>query len=665
MGIAPETASAIQTVLACYERITGKNPSEPDGPYGSFLFRLGDMDDNTAGVVMNGQRFDHEGSSATIIGHLGFMLMGMLDRISLQIPPESKRTLARSIQKLYDNDKRFLEEIRRQSTDGPAFVGGKKNIQHRVWSSDAEKFVANGLKDASLVTMPRHTGMGGWGYITNYGLPQHKADIMLAGTSKRFRAEYSLDAFERPVLQVEGTNMNMLDPKTGKLIVSVDVRDEGQMKLFRERYLQSSKYVGGNWMVRSFLKEWAPVGGYVDLTVVGSHASNKGSFTDFNWSRDLAAPNAEFDTIMQAVNQRYASGDKALVLERGHQLMTPEYAASERAIEAAGGVLNGGEIAPVTNFVLDSNEFKANQPLSTTFNPLAVGEKGSARSTYGTPHEPDMVRALVATFTGFGMQATSDQVASYIMRMRHPVVTTLVHSPEGRTKEMDLAFRRKMSEGVFLLMAAGERPRAGQLSQTGFQTLVSTVKNREEMPIRYAKNVLVDRLELPPLEPALKAAPRSKEDKRVRVFDRKKAVKLMKQGYPDTKIASHLGVSRVAILNLRKNAGVAPLTEGSVKGQGQGQKIPDSVIEEYAKERSEGATWREIRRKRGRTSHNMGEAIRIRVEAKQKSSKPDGNNPMPTDSLSDPQHPNQISPTESRPKTDMAQRENMEREMNE
>jgi len=665
MGIAPETASAIQTVLACYERITGKNPSEVDGPYGSFLFRLGDMDDNTAGVVMNGQKFDHEGSSATIIGHLGFMLMGMLDRISLQIPPESKRTLARAIQKLYDNDKRFLEEIRRQSTDGPAFVGGKKNIQHRVWSSDAEKFVANGLKDASLVTMPRHTGMGGWGYITNYGLPQHKADIMLAGTSKRFRAEYSLDAFERPVLQVEGTNMNMLDPKTGKLIVSVDVRDEGQMKLFRERYLQSSKYVGGNWMVRSFLKEWAPVGGYVDLTVVGSHASNKGSFADFNWSRGLNAPDAEFDAIMQAVNQRYASGDKALVLERGHQLMTPEYAASERAIEAAGGVLNGGEIAPVTNFVLDSNEFKANQPISTTFNPLAIGENGNARSSYGAPHEPDMVRALVATFTGFGMQATSDQVASYIMRMRHPVVTTLVHSPEGRTKEMDLAFRRKMSEGVFLLMAAGERPRAGQLSQTGFQTLLTTVKNREEMPISYAKNVLVDRLELPPLEPALKAAPRSEEDKRVRVFDRKKAVKLMKKGYPDTQIASHLGVSRVAILNLRKNAGVAPLTEGSVKGQRTGYRTPDSVIEEYAKERSAGATWREIRQKRGQTSHTIGDRIKIRVEAKQKSSKPDGNNPMPTDSLSDPQHPNQIRPTESRPRTDMAQRENMEREMNE
>lgn len=662
MGIAPETASAIQTVLACYERITGKNPSEVDGPYGSFLFRLGDMDDNTAGVVMNGQKFDHEGSSATIVGHLGFMLMGMLDRISLQIPPESKRTLARAIQKLYDNDKRFLEEIRRQSTDGPAFVGGKKNIQHRVWSSDSEKFVANGLKDASLVTMPRHTGMGGWGYITNYGLPQHKADIMLAGSSKKFRSEYSLDAFERPVLQVEGTNMNMLDPKTGKLIVSVDVRDEGQMKLFRERYLQASKYVGGNWMVRSFLKEWAPVGGYVDLTVAGSHASNKGSFTDFNWSRDLAAPNAEFDTIMQSVNQRYASGDKALVLERGHQLMTPEYAASERAIEAAGGVLNGGEIAPVTNFVLDSNEYKANQPGSTTVNPLAVGENGNGRASYGTPHEPDMVRALVATFTGFGMQATSDQVASYIMRMRHPVVTTLVHSPEGRTKEMDLAFRRKMSEGVFLLMAAGERPRAGQLSQTGFQTLLTTVKNREEMPISYAKNVLVDRLELPPLEPALKAAPRSKEDKRVRVFDREKAVELMKQGYPDTKIASHLGVSRVAILNLRKNAGVAPLAEGATKGQVNRPGTPDETIARYAQAKDSGTSWKELEAKEGK---RLNQGIRAKIKTKRNASKPDGSNPMPTDSLSDPQHPNQIRPTESRPKTDMAQRENMEREMNE
>ena len=170
---------------------------------------------------------------------------------------------------------------------------------------------------------------------------------------------------------------------------------------------------------------------------------------------------------------------------------------------------------------------------------------------------------------------------------------------------------------------------------------------------------------LPPLEAATSPAPKDKADKRMLVFDREKAVELMKQGYPDTQIASHLGVSRSAILNLRKIAGVAPLQEGTARGQVNRAPTPESVIEEYAKEKAEGASWREINAKRGKRGLGIGEGVRVRVESKLKSSKPDGSNPMPTDSLSDPQHPNQIRPTEGRPKTNMAKLENMEREMNE
>ncbi len=658
----PEIAGTIQTIIACYERVTGKNPSQPDGPHGGFLHALGEMEDDAAINAINGNRFDHQGSSADLISHLHFSLGEMMGAITDKLPSGSVRALQGGLNKLISLQGQFKNAIKKRGSEGPAFVGGKKNISHGIWASGAEKFVANGLKDATLVTMPTHTGMGGWGYITNYGLPQHKADIMLAGASKKFRMEYSLDAFERPVLQVEGGNMNMLDPKTGKLILSVDVRDEAAMKLFRERFLQASKYVGGNWMVRSFLKEWAPVGGYVDLTVPGSHATNKGPISDFNFGNAFVPLGATVEEIMAAVNRKYATG-QATVLENAHQLMTPEYDASVAAIEAAGGVANGGPISPAFEFTLEGQRQKMHQPASHTFNPL-MPDINMGRTTYGTPGDGDLVRALVATFTDFGQNPDADKVAAFTMRMRNPVVTTLVHSPEARTKEMDMAFRRKMAEGVYLLMAAGERPRAGKLSQTGFQTLVSTIKNREELPITYAKNVLVDRTTLPPLEAASKPAPKDNVDKRKRVFDREKAVELMMQGYPDTQIASHLGVSRVAILNLRKNAGVAPLEEGSAKGVVR-NVTPESVIEEYAKERAEGASWREIHARRGKQRKGMGERTRIRVEAKLKSSKPDGSNPMPTDSLSDPQHPNQIRPNKGSSSTDMAKLENMEREMNE
>jgi hypothetical protein len=622
---------AIQTIMACYERLTGISPSDPNGPHNGFLHRLGSMDDAEANAMIIGNGIDHQGQMSPLQGHLIYALREMLDKISGSISSESLASLKQGLDDFKSSERQFAGHVKQHGQQGPAFIGGKKNINHETWKTN-HKFVANGLKDASLITLPEHTGMGGWGYITNYGLPQHKADIMMAGTSKKFRMEYSLDAFDRPVLAVEGSKMNMLDSKTGKLIMSVDVSDAAQMKMFRERYLQSSKYVGGNWMVRNFLKEWAPTGGYIDLTVPGSHATNMSSLDSFAWAHSIESATTDDASLLASIKRKYASDRAATVLEPGHQLFTNEYAASEVAIEDAGGVTNGGVMAPPGQFTFAGEKQSMRRPESTTVNPLHPND-GRGRSPAGTPSNEDHVRALVAAFAAFGVEPGPDQVAAFTARMRHPVVTTMVHTPEARTKEMDAVFRRKMTEGVFLLMAAGEIPKEGQISQTGFSSLMATVKNRELMPITYAKNVLVDRLELPPLEPALTPAPRSKEDTRRLDFDRNKAVALMKQGYPDTQIASHLGVSRVGILNLRKNAGVAPLEEGAPRGN------TNSKGHQNAKKKT--------------------------TLPKRNASKPDGSNPMPSDSLSDPQHPNQIRPTESSPKSNMAKRENMEREMNE
>jgi len=694
--------SAIQTVLACYERMTGLNPNEAGGINNGFLFRLGQMDEAEVRAVMSGTNFDHDGSSKNLHGHIMQTLELMLDRIRTNISEDSYRAIAKDLLEFASvkGVKDFNFSIKKGAELGAAFMEGKKNPNHPNWG-DATKFIANGMKDVSLATMPAHTGSGGWGYITNYGLPQHKADIMMAGTSKLFRSQYSLDAFERPAITVEGTTMSMFDTKSGKLIASVDVRDPAQVKLFRERYLQSSKYVGGNWMVRAFIKEWAPVGGYVDLTVAGSTAQNKPALGNFAWDESVHS-SATMDQIVAAVRRKYGTGE-ATILDNSAQLNTPEYAASTKAIEAAGGVTWGGEIAPPKKFTMEGQSEAMRQPTSTNVNPLAPGIMRDGRSSYGTTGNPSHIRALVAAFAGFARDPGADEVAAFAARMRDPVVTTLVHTPEGRTKEMDAQFRRKMSEGVFLLMAAGERPRDGKISQTGFSSLMSTVRNRENQPIVYAKNLLVDRLELPPLDKAPFMAPRDPHDMRRRVFDRRMAVELMKAGYPDTQIGAHLGISREAIFNLRSNAGIAPLPEGGVKGHAntpKGRPSPkklkpeeiqrrmDLVLEafkktgyarpEFVRQGLHQVTGRQNGRgmdalrayaeskgvelpKRGRrTKDQMAE-----IAAKRNASKAAGSNPMPSDSLSDPQHPNQIRPTESSPKSNMAKLENTEREMNE
>lgn len=653
-------SSAMQTILACYERMTGLNPNDAGGINSGLLHRLGQMTEAETQAAMTGMAFDHDGSSKTLHGHVLQTFELMLDRIRTNISEDSYRSLAKDILEFAGTKgiKDFNYSLKNGHQNGAAFVEGKKNPNHPNWA-DSTKFIANGMKDVSLATMPQHNGSGGWGYITNYGLPQHKADIMLAGTSKLFRSQYSLDAFERPAITVEGTTMSMFDTKSGKLIASVDVRDAAQVKMFRERYLQSSKYVGGNWMVRAFLKEWAPVGGYVDLTVSGSTASNKPELGSFAWDESINS-SATMDQVIAAARRKYASG-QATILDNSAQLNTPEYAASTNAIEAAGGVAWGGEIAPPKKFTFGGESESMRQPASTTVNPLAPGVMREGRSSYGTTGNPSHVRALVAAFAGFARDPGADEVAAFAARMRDPVITTLIHTPEGRTKEMDMQFRRKMTEGVFLLMAAGERPRGGKISQTGFASLNATVKNRELMPITYAKNVLVDRLELPPLDKAPFMAPRDLEDKRKRVFDREKAVELMKQGYPDTQISSHLGVDRVSILNMRKNAGIAPLNEGRVRGSSQ-PGTSDEVIARYAQAKDSGVTWKALQKQEGK---KLGDSVRAKIKVKRKPAKPDGSNPMPTDSLSDPQHPNQIRPTESSPKSNMAKLENMEREMNE
>ena len=653
-------SSAMQTILACYERMTGLNPNDAGGINSGLLHRLGQMTEAETQAAMTGMAFDHDGSSRNLHGHVLQTFELMLDRIRTNISEDSYRALAKDILEFAGTKgiKDFNYSLKNGHQNGAAFVEGKKNPNHPNWA-DSTKFIANGMKDVSLATMPQHNGSGGWGYITNYGLPQHKADIMLAGTSKLFRSQYSLDAFERPAITVEGTTMSMFDTKSGKLIASVDVRDAAQVKMFRERYLQSSKYVGGNWMVRAFLKEWAPVGGYVDLTVSGSTATNKPELGSFAWDESINS-SATMDQVIAATRRKYASG-QATILDNSAQLNTPQYAASTNAIEAAGGVAWGGEIAPPKKFTFGGESESMRQPASTTVNPLAPGVMREGRSSYGTTGNPSHVRALVDAFAGFARNPGADEVAAFAARMRDPVITTLIHTPEGRTKEMDMQFRRKMTEGVFLLMAAGERPRGGKISQTGFASLNATVRNRELMPITYARNVLVDRLELPPLDKAPFMAPRDLEDKRKRVFDREKAVELMKQGYPDTQISSHLGVDRVSILNMRKNAGIAPLNEGRVRGSSQ-PGTSDDVIAHYAQAKDSGVTWKALQKQEGK---KLGDSVRAKIKVKRKPAKPDGSNPMPTDSLSDPQHPNQIRPTESSPKSNMAKLENMEREMNE
>lgn len=156
-----------------------------------------------------------------------------------------------------------------------------ENGKPQKYDSKQQKMVQKFMAGSPAFQLPfRFYGGSGaaFGYILNYGLPEAAIRFMFPGAPRKETNLFNIEAFERPVFQVDGNVHSVIDAKTGKPIAQIDVSPEGStpeqvqknLQRVREAYLKGSKYVGGNVYIKTFLGEWGKAGGYVDFRVAGA-----------------------------------------------------------------------------------------------------------------------------------------------------------------------------------------------------------------------------------------------------------------------------------------------------------------------------------------------------------------------------------------------------------
>ena len=96
------------------------------------------------------------------------------------------------------------------------------------------------------------------GYAVNYGAPHWNNRVYYAGLPADFVLKQSHDMFLRPMVELKDGKYNILDPKTGKLLIG-GIENHSEMI---ERAAQLSKYLGSVPFVSIFLKTFGKVGAY-------------------------------------------------------------------------------------------------------------------------------------------------------------------------------------------------------------------------------------------------------------------------------------------------------------------------------------------------------------------------------------------------------------------
>lgn len=726
-----ETTLLLQAILYSYEKLVGQNLNAENGPHAGFMHRLNNMSGEEAASLILGNAIEHNGFRASLGNHVAAVFMdiasklpqGMVNRIFKGYGQEATNPMAAGspfILKLAENiDRSAKREKGSGSARMPAYHSGKK-AENPAWDDTAFKFNANAMKESGLTIIPQNThGSAGWGYVTNYGLPGWKVDMMMVGAGPAFRNLYSLDAFERPKFEVRGPNMVLLDPKTGREIVSVDVTSERGMRIFREKYLQASKYKGGNWAINAFMKEWGAAGGYVDMTTLadlpgfkkersgyGHEQSSPDMAPMIRAARDANQNDPMAAAILEATKQGKLSPMGFIQDEPfGGRPRIPEETVTG-ILSQAGAITSGRDPVATRQTLVGSGSLAGE--LATE---VQQGESPSAMPSWHSFAQYGMVSPQVYAMVMGGGDATPESIAHTLIRVRNPIVTTLVHTPEMRTKEHENAFRSKIISGVNLLMISGQRPEPGKPVSPELISALAQLANkvnamgmgtperqralnylkgqsyqdvREVVPITYTQNLMVDRSKLPDLPVARKPAARDPNDGRLKIYDRELVTKLLKEGYSDLMIAKHVGVARGTILKHRSVEGIAPLPEGGYRGHAARNSISeeeiikrrDKVIAAFLKTGSAREAY--IKTGLSQYDHRSGEGMdKMRAYAeskgvqlpkrgkhKQKAAAERRRKvePSPSDSLSDPTHEAQIRKTPNQ--SDLMKREQLEGDMN-
>jgi hypothetical protein len=338
----------------------------------------------------------------------------------------------------------------------------------------------------------------------------YSMDLLAPGSSMEFRRNFALDAFDRPTISAEGTKL-VINDKNGRAVEVIDqaTATPRQLEAFRERYLQLSSYKGGNWMIKTFLKEFGPVGAYVDFGIVGPTSAFTqnafGSFPEKVIGHDLRAD------VLGRIRAKYIEGG-LIPTHLGEDVPTelmPSFNAvdngnfNQDAINQA--MINKGMISPEAEIDMNRPARIAQAyvpggpsghsgekipveiaPQGAMAQPMVYGAKGRGSERGGWFHaglgDDRHVKGLVKMYFP---RAHLDPAAAaaYVIRMTNPLNSVMVHTPLKRTKEMDIQFRRRVLEGIPLMQITGADAGRGEpISTNGVKRLAHMLRQREMLP---------------------------------------------------------------------------------------------------------------------------------------------------------------------------------------
>lgn len=506
IGMSKDMTMYVSGAILAWEKHTGKSVNGPEGPHSGFFHRLATLDvSQNVAELTGGRRFDHGGQEGNMADHFNIALR--------QLGAEAAKAFPDDWMLAYNNR---VASFRQDPCNlyGPIsnrvhVYEGKKVVN----KSNADKITTKIGSEAGLFVASGASGeSAGWGYITNYGLPQYALELATPGSTEAFKLNYALDAFERPSINVDG-NWLVLTDASGKVIEKIDQTQATprQLESFRERYLQASKYKGNNWMVRTFLKEFGPAGAYVDFGTISPTSIMK----DFQGSFPHGADESIFgsldvDRIKESIRAKYI--EKGLI---GPQL--GEFVQGENLPSGLGVKDNPRAMGPssasneIVNNALLARGMVNEDHMGNTSRPMVVAQKfelrGAGIASAGTaidPQNKNVQPLMYRTDSSGSLSAGLDNkahveglvrlffprahldpaaAAAYVMRMTNPLTTTLVHSPLVRTKEMDIQFRRRVMEGIPLMQITGADVNGGEsISTNGVKRLAFLLKRREMMP---------------------------------------------------------------------------------------------------------------------------------------------------------------------------------------
>lgn len=282
------------------------------------------------------------------------------------------------------------------------------------------------------------------GYAANYGLPSWSAEISLAGQSVAARNRMKHDLYTRPVVEHSNGVFNILDPKTGKLLVG-DLTDSAMVK---ERIAQLSKYEGAVPVVSSWLSTFKPAGMYF----TNSHLFNNKDITtgknpNMGPSLDglLSEPGA--DPISSTYNN--------MVRNLGQTTMTADlYRKTETSVQRSPQISEEAQATRTVDVEMSDQEQSFNRR-EGFYGPAVTGKltnnPGSKEKNSGsdTDLKPDMAATLYAM--GITKRSNSREIAAAIVQSTGFIAPAFIIKPKFPTEAHKFEMRKKVIEGIPLM----------------------------------------------------------------------------------------------------------------------------------------------------------------------------------------------------------------------